>query len=127
LTFTIDYPETSAGKKQWAREYGLNALYSGKHWAKRQKDSQFWHHLVFAELTKQGIPKKPFEKPVAIYFYWDDRLDVDNHAYMGKMIVDALKGWVIVNDNRRWFKGVAHWFNEDNNDGKAILVEIVEV
>lgn len=50
-------------------------------------------------------------------------MDLDNHAVMGKMIVDALRGLLIQNDNRRWLKGVSHqWHDED-----FILVEVEEV
>ena len=30
--------------------------------------------------------------PVYITFYHTDRLDIDNHAAVGKMVVDAIKG-----------------------------------
>ena len=50
-------------------------------------------------------------------------LDIDNHAIMGKMIVDAMKGRVIEDDSRRWVKGVCHYFH----DGDYISVEIREI
>ena len=55
--------------------------------------------------------------------HWNDRLDIDNHAIMGKMIVDAMKGRVIEDDSRRWVKGVCHYFH----DGDYISVEIREI
>lgn len=116
MTFTIQYPPSLKG-------YGLNDIYAGKHWAKRKKDSEYWHWIVHSELNKQGIRKKLFKKPVEITFNWNDRLDVDNHAYIGKMIVDALKGYLIADDTRKYFVKVAHQFHE----GKYILVEVKEV
>lgn len=97
----IEYPKTKAGKRQWGKEYGMNAIYAGKHWSRRKADSEYWHSLTQAALVRAGIPQRPAPKPVSIDFWWDDRLDLDNHAYMAKMIVDALKGWVIQDDNRR--------------------------
>ena len=29
--FTIPYPDTKAGKSEFCRKYGMNALYSGGH------------------------------------------------------------------------------------------------
>lgn len=55
-----------------------------------------------------------------IWFRWNDGLDADNHAAIGKMIVDAMKGYILHNDNRKWVKGVHHEFW----DGKEILVEV---
>lgn len=114
IEFTIDYPTTAKERKYWTREYGLNAIYAGKHWAKRQKDSQYWHTLVQSELRRQGVERKVINGKVAITFCWNDRLDIDNHAYMGKMIVDSLKGWLIEDDDRRHVTEVAHKFHSGN-------------
>ena len=89
--FRIAYPKTGAEKKKWAKEYGMNAYYAGKHWALRKKDAELWHWLTLAAMNAQGIRRTPFKLPVAVTFYWNDRLDIDNHAIMGKMIVDAMK------------------------------------
>ena len=52
--------------------------------------------------------------PFAVRIYWNDRLDLDNHAAMGKMIVDALKRVIIPDDSRRWFKRLEYgWHDED--------------
>ena len=122
VRFIIPYPPTKAGRAQWAKEYGLNAYYSGKHWAKRKKDAEYWHSLVRNELRKQGIRPKLFKSPVIVSFWWNDRLDIDNHAAMGKMIVDALKGVLIEDDTRRYVHGVGHLFHDENH----ILVEVAE-
>ena len=116
----IEYPKTKAGKRQWGKEYGMNAIYAGKHWSRRKADGEYWHSLTHAALVRAGIPRNPAQKPVSIDFWWDDRLDLDNHAYMAKMIVDALKGWVIQDDNRRCVREIAHHWH----DRGCILVEI---
>ncbi len=121
--FRIPYPESKAGQKQWAKDYGMNAYYAGKHWSIRKRDAEYWHWLVRAAMEEQNIRRVPFKKPVIVIFHWNDRLDIDNHAVMGKMIVDAMKGRVIEDDSRRWVKGVCHYFHEEN----YISVEIREV
>lgn len=122
-SFRIYYPTSKAEQKRWAKEYGMNAYYSGKHWARRQEDAQFWHLLTVSALNRQEVRRKPFDKPVIITLLWNDRLDIDNHAVMGKMIVDALKGRLINDDNRKWLKGVCHFFHDED----YILVQIKEV
>lgn len=121
--FTIDYPKSSAERKRWNKQYGLNAIYAGKHWSKRNEDKEFWHLMTHAAMNRAHIPRKMFSKPVNITMHWNDGLDIDNHAYMGKMIVDSLTGWLIQNDNRRYVKSVSHEFH----DADYILVEITEV
>lgn len=116
--FKIDYPS----KNDWGRKYGLNSIYAGKHWTKRQKDSDYWHMLVKACLINQGVKREIFTKPVEITFYWNDRLDISNHAYMAKMIEDALKGYLIADDSRKYVKKHTYEFHNE----KFILVEIKE-
>ena len=45
MIFTIEYPKSLKG-------YSLNDIYAGKHWAKRKKDSDYWHWLVRGELSE---------------------------------------------------------------------------
>lgn len=113
-TFIIPYPTTAAGRKDWSRRYGLNTYYSGVPWPVRKKNADYWHRLVTLEMDRQKVRKKPFEKPVIITFYWNSRLDIDNNAITGKMITDAMKGRIITDDNRRWVKGVEHYFSSDD-------------
>lgn len=119
----IPYPESKAKQKQWSKDYGMNAYYAGKHWSTRKRDAEYWHWLVRAAMEEQNIRRVPFKKPVIVVFHWNDRLDIDNHAVMGKMIVDAMKGRVIEDDNRRWVKGVCHYFHDEN----YISIEVREV
>lgn len=115
LKFTIEYPKKIS-------DYGMNSIYKGKHWSKRKADSDYWHWLTRLSLKKQKIPQAIFKKPVKIKFYWNDRFDIDNHTYMGKMIVDALKGYLIKDDTRKYFNAVEHCFYKKN----CITVEITE-
>ena len=121
--FQIPYPKSKAGQKQWSKDYGMNAYYAGKHWSIRKRDADYWHRLTQTCMDGQNVRRIPFKRPVIITFHWNDRLDIDNHAVMGKMIVDAMKGRVIEDDTRRWLKGVCHYFH----DGDYIGVEIREI
>ena len=112
----FDYP------KGFAKRFGMNSLYAGKHWAVRKADADFWHNAVALALHKQNIRRRCFEKPVEITFYWDDRLDLSNAAYAAKCIEDGLKGWIITDDSKRYVKAIHHLMHCK----KCILVEISE-
>ena len=120
MTFTIPYPKTKSGMAQFSKRFGLNAIYAGKHWAVRREDSQYWHSTVKACLIQQRVPQRISVKPVTISFYWNDRLDCSNHAYIAKMIEDSLKGWLIQDDSRRYVKKITNEFY----DGDCITVEV---
>ena len=110
----IGYPKTPAGKKQWNKLYGDNAYWAGKHHALRAEDARYWHALTWAAMNKAKVRRTPFEKPVVITFLWNDRLDIGNHSMMAKMIVDAMKNKILHDDNRKWVKGIEHfWHDED--------------
>ncbi|QEY33860.1 hypothetical protein FL966_01705 [Caproiciproducens galactitolivorans] len=123
IRFTIPYitPQIRT-MKQFCRLFGLNAIYAGKHWAQRKKDAEYWHLIVTNCLSCQNVPHKPNVKPVTITFWWNDRMDCSNHAYAAKMIEDAMKGWVIKDDSRRYVKEIRHKFY----DGDCIAVEVNE-
>ena len=121
--FRIPYPKTAAQRKQWTRRYGMNAYYAGKHWAQRKQDADYWHLLTRTQMNMQNVRREPFEGPVVVTFCWNDRLDIDNHAVMGKLIVDAMRGRVIRDDNRRYLRGVSKFFHSDD----CIKVTVTEV
>ena len=123
IRFDIPYPPTKRGKSAFCRRFGLNAYYSGKHWAQRKKDADELHALTLTAMRRAKIRKKLVSGPVAICFWWDDGLDVDNHAALGKAFVDAMKGYILPDDNRRWYQAVTHSFW----DGGCIRVEVTEL
>lgn len=104
IRFTIPYPPTKAGKTAWNRRFGLNAYYAGKPWPARKRDAQELHALTLAAAKQARVKRRMVERPVEIRFYWDDGLDCDNHAVIGKAVVDALKGYLLPDDSRRWVK-----------------------
>lgn len=123
MKFTISYPKTKAGMKKFCKQFGMNAIYSGKFWRRRKEDSEQWHGIVRASLMQQRIPRKQFDKPVCIIFYWNDHLDCSNHGYIGKMIEDALKGYLIHDDSRPYVNEIRHKFY----DKPFITVELEEI
>ena len=122
MRFEINYPPTKKGKAQWNKRFGLNAYYAGKHWKARKRDAEDLHMICRAAMARAGA-KRMFTHPVEVRFYWDDSLDIDNHAVLGKAFVDAMKGVLIQDDNRRWLRRVSH----DFLDGGKILVEVREI
>lgn len=124
-SFIIPYPKAPAGKKQWSKRYGLNSIYAGKHWALRKQDADYWHTITRAAMNNCNVRRRPFEKPVVITFFWNDRLDCSNHAYMAKLIEDAMKGRIIQDDSRRWVQGIEHYFHNEDYI-KIIVKEIRE-
>lgn len=104
-------------------EYGLNKIYAGVHWAKRNKTAEEIHDLVQMSMMAQRVPRKLFNKPVVIRINYNSNLDIDNHGYLTKMIVDGLKSYLIKDDKRKYVDEVRQKFHE----GKDILIEIWEV
>lgn len=110
VIFYIPYPLTKKGKVAWNKRFGLNAYWSGKHYRARAQDAKDIHALTILAMKKARIKKQPFTGPVKLTFEWSDNLDCSNHAALGKMIEDAIKGWVIKDDSPRWVKEITHKF-----------------
>ena len=122
IKFTIPYPPTKKGKSVFCKRFGLNAYYAGKHWSARKRDAEELHWMTRSAMRRAGIRERILRNPVEITFRWDDRLDIDNHAVLGKAIVDGMKGYILQDDNRRYVRRVCHEFW----DGGEILVEVRE-
>lgn len=122
IRFTIPYPPTKKGKSAFCKRFGLNAYYAGKHWSARKRDAEELHWMTRSAMRRAGIRQRMLQRPVEITFRWDDRLDIDNHAVLGKAIVDGMKGYILQDDNRRYVRRVCHEFW----DGGEIQVEVRE-
>ena len=122
IRFTIPYPPTKKGKSAFCKRFGLNAYYAGKHWSARKRDAEELHWMSRSAMRRAGIRERILRNPVEITFRWDDRLDIDNHAVLGKAIVDGMKGYILQDDNRRYVRRVCHEFW----DGGEIQVEVRE-
>ena len=114
MKFYIDYPPN------FGKLYGLNAIYAGIPWQKRRRNALCWHDMVLLTLKKSGVRKGLYKYPVRLTFYWNDRLDCSNHAYAAKMIEDALKGYLIVDDSKKYVREITHKFHADKRIGVKI-------
>ena len=101
-----------------------NAIYSGKHWQARKNQADYWHKLTMSEMRKQ-VPKCIAEKPVMITISYNSKLDLDNHGYLAKMIIDGMKGWLIHDDTRKYVTCLLQKFHEYADD--QIIVEVIEL
>jgi hypothetical protein len=103
-------------------QYGLNKIYSGKHWTKRKADAEEIHELVYYSMMQQNVPPVLFKKPVIIQISYNSNLDCDNHGYLTKLIVDGMKDYLLKDDSKKYVKEIRQKFWGE----KGILVEIWE-
>lgn len=111
IEFTVPYP---ARKSAWTKRYGFNAYWAGKKPCVRAADARDLETFVRLCLRQQGVPVRLFEKPVSISFWHNTHMDVDNHAAIEKMTVDALKGWLLRDDDRRHYREKHSFFHDEN-------------
>ena len=101
-----------------------NKIYSGMHWAKRKEIVDYWHLLTTQAMRKQ-LPKYISDKPVMIRISYNSRLDIDNHGWVSKMIIDSIKGYLIVDDTRKHVQCLIQDFHKEKGD--IIKVEVTEM
>ena len=108
-------------------QYGLNKIYSGKHWTKRKADAEEIHELVYYSMMQQNVPPVLYKKPVIIQLSYNSNLDCDNHGYLTKLIVDGMKGYLLKDDSKKYVKGVYQTYLEGKKIDYGVLVEVWEV
>ena len=93
------------------------------HWGRRLKNVRKIHGEILNQLIANNVPKGEFENPVEINFCWNTLLDLDNHGYITKVIIDSLKGYLIHDDSKKYIKRILHeyWL------GEGIKIKIVEI
>jgi hypothetical protein len=117
ISFILDYKIT--GKDS------TNAIYASKNpWARSKyaqdvKDFIRWH-LISQKINKQKNDDKTFTVKFA---FPPDRLDIDNHSYFAKCVIDACKGWIIKDDKAKYIQGITLAFDTTIS---SILVEFTE-
>lgn len=82
-----------------------NDSYAGQHWSKRKAEADRVHMAVRAAIDPDQVV--PFAEPVNVtvtVFFASKCQDADNIP--AKLYIDALKGWVIVDDDRRYVRSV---------------------
>ena len=104
-----------------SKKWSLNKIYAGVHWSVRAKDKEYIRQLV---RSVTGI-RKPFEQPVLIKVAFNSGLDVSNHAYLFKMIEDALVKCKLINDDTdKYVKSITM---EKQKEFKGVIVEVEEI
>jgi hypothetical protein len=117
IVFEIPLTKKEIGK------YSLNNFYAGMHSTERTKIADYFHSLVQHTLLANKIPKILFKNPVKITIYYNSNLDIDGHGVISKLIVDSMKGYLLINDTRKYFVNLEQEFW----NGNGIRVEVVEI
>jgi Holliday junction resolvase RusA-like endonuclease len=104
-------------------EWGMNKVYAGKHWNERKEQASVIHLMVRAAIRKQVRPVQKFQKPVTVTILYNSRLDIDNHGYLAKMIIDGMKGLLIEDDNRKFVDCLVQGFHAGNPEDIYVYVE----
>lgn len=99
-----------------------NSIYSGSHWTTRRRQADEIHGAVYYSLLEQHIPRKIYKNPVNITFYWGSKLDLDNHGYLAKLIIDGLKNYLIKDDTKKYIQSICHKYQ----DRHGVTIEITD-
>lgn len=95
------------------------------------KVSSIGVHRDYPISPKWDVPQAPYfeelDRVAKKYIVWgcnyfdyhfpawhNTRMDVDNHAAIEKMTVDALKGWLLRDDDRRHYREKHSFFHDEN-------------
>lgn len=100
---------------------GMNKIYAGVHWTVRKKQAMEMHEITANSIKDQCTPKI-FDTPVNVKIWYNTRMDIDNHGYLSKMIIDGMKGLFIEDDTRKYVKSLYQGFHEKNKN--EIIVEV---
>ena len=97
-----------------------NKAYAGQHWTARKAEADRIHQLVRATIDPGDCA--PFTVPVDIdiYVFFANRpLDADNIP--AKLYVDALKGWWLTDDDRRFVRSVRTVTDVDKRNPRVTI------
>ena len=84
--------------------FSLNDLYRQGHWSIRSTLKNKYKKLFLELIHKQEIK---YCKQFYIIVFYNTRHDPDNIIGVVKVFVDAMKGEIIPDDNKKHFKGVS--------------------
>ena len=100
-----------------------NSWYSGRHWTERVKLKDVWRALTL-EALPEGVAM--FEKPVHITVHAEFKRtpqDADNVCI--KLVIDALKGRVLRDDNPNYLAGITVYSVKSDRDHVTFDIEEV--
>ncbi len=101
----------------------LNEWYSSSHWTKRKSQKDYFKKKITTLLLEQGCHKNGKIDKFKVSLVYNSRLDPDNTITIIKIFVDSLKGLVVKDDTKKYFKG----FSIEVNDKLPIDSYIIEV
>lgn len=90
--------------------FSLNDLYRQGHWSIRSNLKKKYSELFLAEIVKTDLK---FINQFYLIVFYNTRHDPDNIVGVVKVMVDTLKGTYIVDDNKKYFRGVSIFPDED--------------
>ena len=102
------------------RPKSWNRAYAGQHWTQRKAEADRIHQLVRGYFDPDNV--QPFTVPVDIdiYVFFANRpLDADNIP--AKLYVDALKGWWLTDDDRRFVRSVRTVTDVDKRNPRVTI------
>lgn len=101
---------------------GMNKIYAGVHWTVRKKQAMEMHEITAQAIKNQCITPKMFDTPVDVEIAYNTRMDIDNHSYLSKMIIDGMKGLFIEDDTRKYVRSLKQAFHDGNRT--EIIVKV---
>ena len=102
--------------------FSLNDLYRQGNWSIRSNLKKKYRDLFLAEVVKTDLK---FVNQFYLIVFYNTRHDPDNIVGVVKVMVDALKGTYIADDNKKYFKGVCI-FPDGSLPGGTVEFLIVE-
>lgn len=102
-----------------------NQIYSGKSQRKHQAERTAYKNTIkiLVTSTLRRYKCELYTVPVSISFRYNTGLDLDNHSYFEKCVIDGLKGILIVNDSRKYVVGRTSMFDDSLKDTVRVKVE----
>jgi hypothetical protein len=113
-----------ASFKYTGKAVSLNDFYAAGHW-KTRHDIKNEYKVIFDNLINKSGKDIFFEKFYILMFF-NNRYDVDNVVGMEKLFTDAIKGRLVREDNKKYFKGLMIFYDEflPPNTIEFVLIEI---
>ncbi|HNX82181.1 MAG TPA: hypothetical protein PKL77_08565 [Candidatus Omnitrophota bacterium] len=99
-------------------EYSMNQLSDKYDKYGKKKNLEL---ATYAAMWSNKIPRKPLLSPAKITIAYNDKLDIDNHGFVAKSVIDGIKKYgLLVDDNRGHLKALHQEFDE--NDGITVTI-----
>lgn len=102
------------------RPQSWNKAYAGQHWTARKSDVARIRLAVRAAIDPEAVETFAGPVDVTVTVYFKNRpLDADNVP--AKLYIDALRGWLLEDDDRRFVRSVRTVVEVDNANPRVEL------